>query len=70
MSAKSKHYGDVYKWLYTTIETSNTYAQLVSCRKLVSNFYKQYLCDSMHEHYDFENLHNYINIRIENLTRA
>lgn len=42
MAAKSKHWGDVYKWIIKVIHSCTTRKQLSSTRNLIRNFDKQY----------------------------
>jgi len=43
MEKRSKHYGDVSKWIEKVIESCETFQQTIVARKLVSNFRKQLL---------------------------
>jgi hypothetical protein len=38
MEKRSKHYGDVAKWLEKVIDSCETYQQAITARKLVVNF--------------------------------
>lgn len=41
MEKRSKHYGDVAKWLEKVIDSCETYQQTMTARKLVQNFRDQ-----------------------------
>lgn len=41
MEKKSKHYGDIEKWVEKVIDSCETSEQLFSVRKLVTNFDRQ-----------------------------
>jgi hypothetical protein len=41
MEKRSKHYGDVAKWLEKVIDSCETYQQTMTARKLVLNFRNQ-----------------------------
>lgn len=38
MAAKSSHYGDVFNWVMSVIESCNEYQQVFTAHKLVDNF--------------------------------
>jgi hypothetical protein len=41
MEKRSKHYGDVQKWVEKVIDSCETYEQMVTARRLIFNFEKQ-----------------------------
>ena len=41
MEKRSRHYGDVQKWIEKVIDSCETYEQTLSARRLVWNFEKQ-----------------------------
>lgn len=41
MEKRSKHYGDVAKWIEKVIDSCETYQQAMTARKLVQNFRDQ-----------------------------
>jgi len=41
MENRSKHYGDVAKWIEKVIDSCETYQQTVTVNKLMRNFIKQ-----------------------------
>ena len=41
MEKRSEHYGDVSKWIEKVIDSCETYEQLTTAERLVSNFNKQ-----------------------------
>ena len=41
MEKRSKHYGDVQKWVKKVIDSCETYEQMVIARRLIFNFEKQ-----------------------------
>lgn len=41
MEKRSKHYGDVSKWIEKVIDSCETYEQTTTAESLVSNFNKQ-----------------------------
>jgi hypothetical protein len=41
MEKRSKHYGDVAKWIEKVIDSCETYQQVMTARKLVQNFRDQ-----------------------------
>ena len=41
MEKRSKHYGDVAKWLEKVIDSCETYQQTITAKQLVINFEKQ-----------------------------
>ena len=44
METKSKHWGDVFKWLESVVDSCETEDQVKSCEILIVNFEKLY-CD-------------------------
>ena len=42
MEKRSKHYGDVAKWLEKVIDSCETYQQTMTARKLVQNYFVKY----------------------------
>jgi len=43
MEKRSKHYGDVSKWIEKVIDSCETYQQTFTVKKLIRNFDKQLL---------------------------
>lgn len=41
MEKRSKHYGDVQKWIEKVIDSCETYQQALTARRLIFNFEKQ-----------------------------
>lgn len=41
MEKRSKHYGDVSKWIEKVIDSCETYQQTFAVKKLITNFSKQ-----------------------------
>jgi hypothetical protein len=41
MEKRSKHYGDVQKWVEKVIDSCETYQQALTARRLIFNFEKQ-----------------------------
>lgn len=41
MEKRSKHYGDVQKWVEKVIDSCETYQQTLTARRLIFNFEKQ-----------------------------
>jgi len=56
MSATSKHYSDVQKWIEQVIESCETHRQLNNVEKLIDNF-SQYLINYVNPDYSYDLTH-------------
>ena len=48
MEKRSKHYGDLQRWVEKVIDSCETYDQACSARRLVWNFEKQMVKNEVH----------------------
>ena len=71
MAANSRHWADVREWIYKVIDSFTTISQLLSAKKLIRRYEKQYPCKEIYDYMYNEHqcLLNWWNIKFENLVK-
>jgi len=64
MAAKSKHYGDVAKWIERVIDSCKTGQHITAVQQLIENFYKTEVNVNGHDWNTISNLRSNLLMRV------